>query len=359
MENKICKLCKNAIADKTNSHILSHSLIKEAINYEGQNEREKEHSFSISPQNIEVYLGQSALTPDILEKIYNKELSYEEIDEIVTKNTPNPYARDYIFCSNCEDRLGKIEGYFKENIYRKLKEGKPISNKNNTNLVIRVFTYSLIWRISLVRFNDFQLDAKIEEKLRVILDNCLSKNTSEMLENLAKNKEDITAYPLILTFLEASPESDMTENVIWVDLYAKMPYFFIINNLAIQFYTKESHTRSTPRSFFGLTDLVKTKECVNFKEDNFKISVVNNENRLSILKEVFAFNAHLKIQKIVEIFRLLYKNIRRVEPTKEQEYLLLQRIIHDEKVNNEGKYSRIHILHHIANYLNEIKNKTV
>lgn len=359
MENKTCKLCKNAIADKTNSHIMSHFLIKEVINYEGSKERDKEYSFSISPQNIEVYFGQNTLTLDIFKKIYGREFSYDEIDEINKGNIPNPYARDYILCSDCEKKLSVIESYFQDNVYKKLKEGKPISGKNNENLIIRLFLYSLIWRMSSVKFNNFQLDANTEEKLRVILDKCLSNNVKELLENVVNNKAEITDYPLILTFLEASPESDTTENVIWVDLHTKMPYFFIINNLAIQFYTKESHTRSTPRTFFGLTDLVKTKEYVNFKEEKFKISVVNNEGRLSILEEIFSFNAHLKIQKIVEIFRLLYKNIRRVKPTKEQEYWLLQRIIHDEKVNNEGKYSGIHILHHIANYLNEIKNKVV
>jgi hypothetical protein len=212
MENNICRLCQNAVADKTNSHILSHFLIKKAINYEGQNEREKELSYSITSQNVDVYFGQNTLVPHILEKIYKKELSQEEIDKIVSDNTTNPYARDYIFCSNCEKRLGILESEFQGEIYSKLPNKLTFSQE--LNLIIRLFIYSLIWRMSIVKFNNFSLSPKLEEKLRKILDKSLSIDKNEMLESICINKESICSFPLIVSFFETLENT--TTNVIFI-----------------------------------------------------------------------------------------------------------------------------------------------
>lgn len=352
MENNICKLCQNTIADKTNSHILSHFLIKSAINYDGQNEREKENSYSISPQNVGVYFGQNTLVPHILEKIYNKELSQEEIDKIVNDNTANPYAIDYIFCSNCEKKFSIIESYFQNSIYQKLHQNKEI-NQNEANLIIRIFIYSLIWRMSIVRFNSFQLESKIEEKLRVILDSCIANNIGEVLKNIGQNKEKITSFPLIVTFFETAKESDTTENVIWIDAYAKTPYLFIINDLCFQFYTKESHIRSTPYNFFGLTDLVKTKDYVDYKENYIKIARIKNEDRLHILTNLRGFLVSEKLKFIFNHFRQFYKGKFNILPTQEQEYVLLGNIINSD-INEGEKYSDRHILYQIMYYLERL-----
>lgn len=91
-----CKLCDKVKANKKNSHILPHFLIKTAISKEGSKQRDYELTFSFSENEfVDTYFGRS-ITLDTIEKYKGRELTEEELKK------ENPFAVDYIFCEACE-----------------------------------------------------------------------------------------------------------------------------------------------------------------------------------------------------------------------------------------------------------------
>ena len=68
---KKCKLCNINEADKTNSHIVPHFLIKRIINVDNSNGRDKELGFKIGLDDINSFFGKSVL-PEKLEEVYGE-----------------------------------------------------------------------------------------------------------------------------------------------------------------------------------------------------------------------------------------------------------------------------------------------
>ncbi len=169
-----CKLCDKAKADKTNSHILPHFLIKTAINKEGSKQRDYELTFSFSENEfVDAFFGRS-ITLETIEKYKGRELTEEELVK------QNPFANDYIFCDKCEKKISKLEDYYSKNIHQKLK--KPGAGKTHKDSigndriifedvskeVVLLFVYTIFYRCSIARYHGFNM-RNWERKLRKVI----------------------------------------------------------------------------------------------------------------------------------------------------------------------------------------------
>ena len=281
---KKCALCQSNEANQTGSHIYTYSLIKTAINEAGKIVRDKELSFSLNVLDFgNVYFGRK-VQPEKIEEVLGKAITEEDI-----KNNENHYTVDYLVCGNCEKRFTIAENYFISNVHQKLQQSKfktkPDSKKNSIidlpenelDLdLIRLFIYMQIWRASAARYNGFRLKPKLEKQLRRILDENLDWDLDfkKTIANCRKNSHEIRKYPLSITFCETDIKTEnkfeLTTNVV-VTTNSKIPYFFVLNDIYVQFYAKESHIKSSIDYLFGLNDIIPKKEHINIRlnERNF------------------------------------------------------------------------------------------
>lgn len=146
-----CIICgKNA--NQTGSHIVPMNLIKECIG-----ERDKEISFDVDVKNNKI----------VSKKIYiGNELKHESegINDLKLKEiNVNPYTLDYILCSCCEKKLGRIEGKVYSEIILKVRDKKYQNNflnvkvnnfevlipktKRITKVELEIYFYSIILRV--------------------------------------------------------------------------------------------------------------------------------------------------------------------------------------------------------------------
>ena len=137
-----CLLCCTEHSSKANSHLVPVGLHKNSIGK--RNYEESYHIDCVTPE-IDVYFGRS-----------NLKNPSTEIKE-------NHHARDFIFCPECEKKLGELEDLVIPFLMDKLRDPKytgSIKNKTTqggipykeiTNLdskSFQVFIYSVIWRVA-------------------------------------------------------------------------------------------------------------------------------------------------------------------------------------------------------------------
>jgi len=106
---KRCKLCQEKPADKTNTHYLTDGVIRNCLNEEGSNVREKALTFNISlhKDSIEARFQRNTSQKGVL-KTFGREASEEEIR--AAKKAL--FSVDYVFCSECEKKFTAIEAPF-------------------------------------------------------------------------------------------------------------------------------------------------------------------------------------------------------------------------------------------------------
>jgi len=169
---KMCKLCQDAVADKTNSHIvpkwMGKTLLDTGNGYKG---------FLLNSTTADLPRKQS-----------------QDIDK-----------EDYILCSSCEQYFSLIETWFKNDIFDQL-HGNPRTKKyilkhnglgikwaefHDPNMIrlARLFYYSILWRTSICSaelWQSIQLPKVEEEYFRKILHDCISHRKVELIGLLSK-----------------------------------------------------------------------------------------------------------------------------------------------------------------------------
>ena len=99
-----CPICNTNDADKKNVHLIPWFLIKKCITQRGSGERGMELSFSIEPQSFtKMHIGRSVL-PETVEE-------FAELHNL-QKEKENPYSKDNLICTECEEKLSRIEAIF-------------------------------------------------------------------------------------------------------------------------------------------------------------------------------------------------------------------------------------------------------
>ena len=94
-----CELCKRAVANKKNSHIVPSFIVCRTASSDGTSKRNHELVYSIG-KTVQVYAG-NEVPQNVIERNFD-DLSTERIEEELKKNT---LSKDFIFCSTCEKAL--------------------------------------------------------------------------------------------------------------------------------------------------------------------------------------------------------------------------------------------------------------
>ena len=218
-----CLLCGKQPAIKTGSHMIPHFLVARTFSYDGSTDREKVvvEAASLSKGKTERYFGHEVYD-DTVSELLGRSFTDEEIEAEIEK--PNALTRDYFFCKDCEDRFGTIESYYSEILDGRL--------KGYHSHIPYLFWLSVAWRMSIGGMG-FKMTPEHEEKLRKVLNNCLSLKREEI--ETKKSKMGYCAYSLY----RADDTRDERLGVFAPHTPTK-PYMALIGTLFINFYTSSN-----------------------------------------------------------------------------------------------------------------------
>lgn len=282
-----CPICKSNNADKKNVHLIPWFLIKKCITQRGSGERDMELSFSIEPQSFtKIYTGRSVL-PETLDDL-------GELHDL-QKEKENPYSRDNLICTECEEKLSRLEAIFASQFTDKKLKNAPQSNfdKFNNHLLVvdkkydeslfELLIQSIFYRCSIGRFDGFKLDQKIQDKIEenlrkaFLLDGFKKIKATQQIDYPHK-------FPIITTSFLIPEGEDTTKNFIVIN-NSRFPYFIMAGKWMFQFFEGNKHLKSSVEWLYGLQgqlhptktyDLVKNSSHVILLEEEAGKSITNN-----------------------------------------------------------------------------------
>ena len=173
--NEKCTICKEREANKTNSHLISDFIVKMVASVDGEPSRDKGLLYEFLLKGIIEIMIPRGVSPEVLEE------SFGNLKEtVLCGGYRTIVAKDYIFCSECEKRLGK----FLESPYA----NTLVCNKKIVADMHYFFWLSIIWRISKFRIFSLDLPTHIIESLGKRLNAYLNaKNNNEDLSHIMCN----------------------------------------------------------------------------------------------------------------------------------------------------------------------------
>jgi hypothetical protein len=305
MQESICKLCEQKVADKTGSHIIPFFLLRKMVNDEGKKARDNEVSFRISTSEMVNYHFGKSLLPEKIETFLGREMTQEEIEQNF-----NQFIRDHIFCSECEKRFQTIETEFSSSFYNKRQKFTPDSNHSNslnyktisgdTALTIRAFFLSIIWRCSASRIFDNSIDRTVQSKIRELLMLCLPLEQNDLLGQLKKNERELRQYPMGLMFLnEQSSDVCITHPV------ANAPYYFVFDEFVLFFYSKKKAMYQSLAKAFAIERL-PLKSIINLQEGDFKMGFLANKEAKDLRENIINTVVSRIDNKLTRDFKALF-----------------------------------------------------
>jgi len=163
----LCQLCGEREATKTNTHYLTDGIIRNCLNQEGSNKREKGAFFDMSNTSTTTEFGfQRGTTPEKIQEVLGRDSSDSEIE----KAKEVPFSVDHIFCPQCEDKFTFIESEFIKSILPKFR-GVDLSDETSINLkdgeagLAKAFFFLQVWR-SHICSDDFEISDTCSEELK-------------------------------------------------------------------------------------------------------------------------------------------------------------------------------------------------
>ena len=227
-----CVLCRKNVADKTGSHMVPHFLIARTFSYDGSTDRDKVivEADSLTAGEKERYFGHQVYD-DTVNELLGRSFTDEEIEVEAKKR--NALTRDYVFCSDCEKRFGVIESYYSDILEGKIRNYPP--------QIPYLFWLSVAWRMSIGGMG-FKMEVGHEEKLRRILNRCLSLEKDGIVTD--KSKLGYCAY----TLHRAADTRDERLGILAIHSPTK-PYFALIGNLLFNFFVTSGAAYSHYRRY--------------------------------------------------------------------------------------------------------------
>lgn len=272
---KQCNLCQKAPPDKKGSHIIPHFLMKRIDNIPSDKKsRDKELGFLIGEDGIDSYFGRSVL-PDKLKEIYS-ELEGEGFEKYKPK-----LIVDHFFCSKCEDRFSAIES-----IYSKAFNSN-VSSKLTSQVNGVLFWLSVIWRASIFDGLGFDLKAKEIKRARKLLDKYLhiDMDKPNFLANVDLNDFDGLSYVLI----RSEGYNKSYPSTLFFHPKHRRPYSFIVDELVIFFYFKESYYKCTKQEFFGFDEFLYEALLKSYSDGEERIIKVSNNDFKKCIDKLKSF----------------------------------------------------------------------
>ncbi len=306
-----CKICLTREATKKNSHLITWSLIKEVVNQPGFKERGYDVTFAISTiQTPKVHIGRKVL-PSHIEEILGAPLSDDATEKIT-----DFFSREYIFCPECEDDIGRLENEFVDKVYQKLnntsrndfvhdsKGNKVIRLTEYESKVTYLLAYSIFFRTSVGKLNNFTLDAKLEEQLRGCLFPVLTNNVEKLRDNINQLQSDYFKHPLVFSYLETKIGNESLENLV-LQHRSRMPNFLLANRLVFELYQKKGHISASTEYLFGFSQMMDAKEFIP-EESGFrmKVCILSDVKRSKLVYNTLQFLAKTNMHNAKMFFKL-------------------------------------------------------
>jgi hypothetical protein len=305
---EVCKLCLQNEATRTNSHILPHSLIRRAVNLDASRYRDREFVFNFSNNAAPSRFQGRNVIPTSLE---NLELSIDNIE--VTEH--NSTTEDYIFCNDCEDKFGRIEGYFSEKIIMPFQQSQIFTSNSRTTIslrqsdhrLLRLYVYGLFWRVSISQTYDFHLLPEEEEMMREWLNSGMDLNLHAVRSNL-DGIPDFCDLPLSIAYAEEL--DDPSQSFIDANVFSRRPYMLIVGTFSFFLYFKKRHMKSLLNNFYGLSQFVDKVNVYNIQESQIEfLKIFKGEYERVFMNAVdFVTSEHLNffLKKFVFIHRQIF-----------------------------------------------------
>jgi len=335
-----CLLCENKKANKSGSHIIPAWMISTAFDINGKN-RNREIIYNYDNLKHDLpYFGQEVL-PEEIENEIGRSLSNEEIEK--NKEEGHFLVKDYLFCTECEKRFGTIEQLFKVKVHDKIRDAHfEFTDKDldiyttEEKLIVRLFFYSIIWRVSIVNELAIKFERKLEEKLRRILDTSLTLDAKRMRENARQISTEICNIPLMV--LRTPVTEKNTEKPVFMHEKYKQPHMTILNDYIVGIYSKASNVKGVKQTFFGLDKFLNYIEEINLNEDEFSIGLLSKNAWKEIKSKYIEFFNKNKIAAEKKFYSGFHEKKFGIKPSEDKVRLFIQifgNIVHSTKSRNE------------------------
>ncbi|SDB30242.1 hypothetical protein SAMN03097699_0596 [Flavobacteriaceae bacterium MAR_2010_188] len=332
-----CALCVEREANKKNTHYLSDGIIRQCLNIDGSNDRERGFYFDISNDNPFVEFNFQRLDEVTLENSLGRPATDEEIESA----KQIPFSVDYVFCKECEDIFTETESSFTASILPQLR-GSDLTDLTSIsfedNILIRMFCYIQLWRNSICE-EVFNLPDDIKERLRLII--------------LNKSDEGINDLPLSVSYLETlGGNKAFTENFVG-SASGTNPFIIFMNDLVIQFYSSQEAVKF--EHFFGL-NRVDFNDYINRNEEEFIVKILTNVERKTLLKEyIYSEKVRISLSFMEETLQKIWLRLFNTYPPlpvkNDYKYGLIGK-----DTSNVLKYSKDQILTYTSDFIwNRVK----
>lgn len=192
-----------------------------------------------------------------------------------------------VFCSSCEAKFTEIEAAFIDKLLPQFRNENLNAREIveiNDNKLFRLFIYLQIWRTHVCEAT-LTLPQEVAENLRLFILNP---------DNF--NVQDISKYPLTVTYLETIGEqAEYTSNFVGFT-NDKNPFLIFLNDFIIQFY--ESQESIQYKALHGLNARDLYRDFININELSFVVPIRHNDSRKEFLIE---FLTAEKVKQTVDL----------------------------------------------------------
>lgn len=282
-----CNLCKIKDADQTGSHITSAFLLTSQIGKRGE-----ERGFLIT------------INPD---QDYSENQGDKGIKE------------DFIFCRNCEKRLGIVESIYATEITQKIEQKQFENNfekvvfengyykldcKKVHPIAFQLLLQSNIWRASISEqplYGHFKLSENLQERIRfnldlflpTIIDFKVAQTEKEWTKSIEKCKELFDIIPLAILKAENIENKEMTYE--YFDKVSKAPYQAVLNEYLIYIF---DNTLNWIDDFFNFKNEIDLNSILNDNLEKSTICIISNERYFQTIEKIQSLTVAQRLQQI-------------------------------------------------------------
>jgi hypothetical protein len=309
----ICRICLRNTASKKNSHLIPWFLIKNSKTQQGVGIRDTEITFSINSSRDTVFLGRSVLQESASE-IFVKDLIKEEVK--------NPLSRDYLFCPQCENKLGRLESIFATQFSKmkvtKYKNEDLISigassiavNRDYSDDIFGLLVQSIFYRCSVGEFSSVKLDSKTEKHIELNLRECFSNQDITKITHRSRLPK-ILQFPILATrFISPISPEGRTEGFIFQNKLT-IPYFIMAGDWTFQLYRKSTHLQSSIERLYGLKEFADPIKAYQFIKQSAHAILLSQENEMEFRRNVLDFLVERRMNSRKQLIRSRWRIARR------------------------------------------------
>jgi hypothetical protein len=323
-----CAICGNP-ANKLNTHLIPWFVIKYVVTESGTGVRDKQLSYTISPDTFTKVSTGRGILPEKLAELGN----FHDLE----KEKEDPYARDNVWCKSCEDKFSRLEAVFSTSFSSRKLGNLPDDlevyrgqriwiNPGMHYSVYELFIHSIFWRCSKGRFDGFELEPAIEKKLLKNLQ--IAFADPGILKLKPTNILPLQySFPLITSYLYRDDAADPTTDYISTN-NVRWPYMIIGGRWIFQLFEKHGHIRSTNEYLYGLRYAMDTPGIYSKLAGKSHLVLLNEDSSGLFISRLLQTVSHEKVQHIRKDVRRLHEHLFSFQASREIENHVVNRYAH-------------------------------